>query len=106
MEDTTYEDLSIVSGQEGEVERSTYYGALQRLINNGQIWQMEGYLCRAAMYAIEDGLVMTGQQDHRDHWGNLIPARGKLRDGSRGTYGYVVRMHGQDHADELIEAEK
>lgn len=73
--------------------------AMQSLINSGQCWQLQGSYGRMAMSMIEDGLCLLGTSDHRDYWGNHVPSRDQVQDGTKGSYGYVVDHTSKEHAD-------
>lgn len=75
---------------------------LQAMINAGQ-WSFQGSMGRAMMRAIEDGRCMLGPSSATDYWGNSIPSRDDVQDGTKGSYQYVVDRFGKDHADHLLE---
>ena len=58
---------------------------LQGLINSGLAWQMEGSVGRLAMGALESGACYLPTKTYKDHYGNVIPDRNLLEDGSKGT---------------------
>lgn len=62
--------------------------ALQRGINSGQVWHLEGSVGRAAMRAIENGDCILGPVAHRDYWGNRVPSRYEVQPGTLGSIGY------------------
>jgi hypothetical protein len=66
---------------------------LQILINSGLAWRLEGSVGRSAMAALESGDCMLPERQHIDYWGNLVPARQELVDGTKGTEGNVLRAH-------------
>ena len=68
---------------------------MQAWINSGQVWKMEGSIGRAAMEAIECGQVMLGRTGCRDYWGNYIPSRYEVKQGTKGSSGYVRELFGQ-----------
>ena len=59
--------------------------AMQRLINSGMAWRLEGSIGREAMYYIEVGLCMLGVKGHRDYWGNYVPSRFEVKAGTKGS---------------------
>ena len=72
--------------------------ALQRAINDGTPWQFQGAYGRAMMAALEDGRCMLGESPARDYWGNRIPARHEVKEGTKGSRAYVVERMGEDWA--------
>lgn len=58
---------------------------MQDLINSGEAWKMEGSYGRAAMANLESGACMLPTESHRDYWGNTVPSRDMLQDGTKGT---------------------
>ena len=58
---------------------------MQDLINSGDAWKMEGSYGRAAMANLDSGACMLPTESHWDYWGNLVPSRDMLQDGTKGT---------------------
>lgn len=75
----------------------------QRLINTGDAWQLEGHVGRTAMHLIEHGTCMLGFVRRRDYWGNIIPARSDVQEGTKGSYQFVVNQRGEEHARRIAE---
>lgn len=98
------DDLAFLTYQDTE-GGERYYAALQRQINSGQIWLLEGHAGRTAMAAINQGLVMVGLESRRDYWGNKIPSRSELQPGTKGTRGYVVKLMNEAWA-QMLEREE
>ena len=61
----------------------------QALINSGLAWRLEGAIGRAAMRAIENGEALLGWSAHTDAYGNRIPARDEVQEGTKGSLDYV-----------------
>ena len=68
------------------MQKAYGYDKLQNNINIGLAWKLEGSYGRAAMSALESGMCMLPKESHRDYYGNRIPSRDELRNGSKGTY--------------------
>ena len=62
---------------------------LQRLIDSGTAWRLEGAVGRAAMSAIEAGLCTLGPVGHRDFYGNYVPAIHEVQPGTKGSLEYA-----------------
>lgn len=67
---------------------------LQKLIDSGQAWLMEGHIGRQAMACIESGDCILGEVGHRDYWGNYVPSRTEVQPGTKGSVEYAERMKG------------
>jgi hypothetical protein len=61
------------------------YLELQEMINTGIAWKLEGSIGREAMAALESGACYLPTQTHKDYYGNVIPDRNLLEDGTKGT---------------------
>ncbi len=48
---------------------------LQKMVDSGDIWSLEGYLGRAAMDLIEMGYLHFPDHVTYDYWGNRLPTR-------------------------------
>ena len=81
-----------------EAEGADYYRALQRRINDGSIWSLEGSAGRAAMDAIDAGLCVLGRRSVRDYYGNLVPGRRDVVSGTKGSVSYSRQLQGESWA--------
>jgi hypothetical protein len=94
-------DYLLIDGTEAAEDQFEYFAALQRQINNGSIWAMQGSCGRAAMDAIKSGDCMCAVVAGRDYWGNRVPARTDLQPGTFGTYEFVLERNGVEWADKM-----
>ena len=78
---------------------------IQRLINTGMAWRLEGSIGRACMRAIEAGRVMLGTEARRDYYGNVVPSRYAVMAGTKGSFDYVVERMGMDHAQAMADVD-
>lgn len=69
------------------------YDQMQFLIDSGVVWKMEGGMGRQAMHLIESGACMLPKKGHRDYYGNYIPSRDELKEGTKGTFQNSVRFY-------------
>ncbi len=76
---------------------------LQNLIDNGEGWQTESDLGRAIMAALEDGTCVLGPVAHRDYHGNIVPARGDVEPGAKGSLAYANRLRAERGDPLLVE---
>lgn len=58
---------------------------MQLMIDSGVVWKMEGSAGRAAMDALESGVCFLPEEAHTDYYGNRIPSRNDLKEGTKGT---------------------
>lgn len=87
MEKLTIEQIT-------ELQKEYGLTSAQSLMNSGQIWGFEGSVGRAASNALEAGLLYLPEERTRDYYGTTIPARGDLKDGTKGTLGNAERFWG------------
>lgn len=76
---------------------------LQNLIDNGEGWQSESDLGRAVVRALDDGTCVLGSVAHRDYHGNVVPARGDVAPGAKGSLGYANRLRAERGLPLLVE---
>ena len=72
-----------------------YYLAIQRAINSGA-WRLQGSFGRVMMDAIESGRCLLGAKGARDYWGNYIPSREQVKEGTKGSASFVKECGGAD----------
>lgn len=98
-------DLDTVLAIEGEADsEEDYYLSIQRAINSGT-WGLQGSFGRTMMGAIRDGRCMLGKTSARDYYGNCIPSRDEVQDGTKGSPGYVLLNSGADWLDLLLSVD-
>jgi len=81
----------------------------QQSIETGDIWKFEGSAGRFAMSCLEAGICFLGEKLTRDYYGNTIPPRGVLEDGSKGSLNNAQNFwqrvwEGDDECIESLEA--
>ena len=98
--------LSQILKFEGEVDcdELEYYANMQQLINSGSAWSFQGSYGRTMMEALESGRCMLGEQPARDYYGNRIPSRHEVQEGTKGSRQYVVEACGEDWAQHMEAA--
>jgi len=90
-------DIDVIEdGAETELE---YFETIQRAINEGTAWKFQGSYGRAMMDAITGGYCLLGKHRAQDYYGNTIPSRDDVEEGTKGSYEYVIRLQGQEWAD-------
>jgi hypothetical protein len=62
---------------------------------------MEGSYCRAMMAAIDSGHCLLGPNAARDYWGNAIPSRDDVKEGTKGSISFVEAAMGGDWLFEM-----
>jgi hypothetical protein len=76
---------------------------LQNLIDNGEGWQSEGSLSAAVVRALEDGTCVLGPVAHRDYHNNIVPARGDVPSGAKGSLEYANAKRAERGLPKLVE---
>jgi len=64
----------------------------QNLVNTGLAWRLQGSYGRRAMELIESGVIMLGKKGHNDFYGNYVPSRYEVQQGTKGSSEYVKKM--------------
>jgi hypothetical protein len=76
---------------------------MQAMINSGMAWRMEGSYGRGVMELIRAGNLMLGPVGRTDYWGNYVPGREEVVEGTKGSFDYVKAHHGDDYAKALAK---
>jgi hypothetical protein len=92
-------DIEVI--EDGTETEQEYYESIQKAINSGYAWKMQGSYGRAMMDAIKSGYCLLGHSQARDYYGNTIPSRDDVEEGTKGSYEYVVRLMGDDWANTM-----
>jgi hypothetical protein len=89
-----------------ELQKGYRVAGIQESIENGQCWQMEGSTGRFAMQCLEAGICFLGEKPRYDYYGNFVPPRGMLEEGSKGSLGNAQNFwqRVQDGDFEVIDA--
>lgn len=92
-------------------ELQAEYGltSAQNMMDTGDIWKFEGSVGRTASDLLEAGVLVLPEHANRDYYGNYVPGRDELRDGTKGTLGNAQRFwslveEGDDGATEFAGA--
>jgi len=91
--------------------QKTYgFTEIQNHINTGTAWHLEGSFGRQAMALLESGACMLPLEPKGDAYGNTVPSRDMLKDGTKGTLGNSKKfwqsvLDGEIEIDEWAEAE-
>jgi hypothetical protein len=88
-------DADILEGNI-EVDEFSYYEAMQRAINEGTAWRLQGSYGRSMMAAIEAGRCMLGTQSCEDAYGSRIPSRSDVQPDTKGSRNFVAQCHGEE----------
>ena len=65
---------------------------VQKMINSGICWHLEGSVGRYAMDLIREGYCYLGIKGHRDYYGNYVPSRFEVQKGTKGSLEFVKEM--------------
>lgn len=75
----TFKEIEALQKQYG-------FARIQEQINNGRVWHLEGAVGRYAMSLLTSGVCMLPKKFHRDSYGNQVPSRDVLKQGTKGTF--------------------
>ena len=92
------EELMLDAGL--SLDELDYYLSVQRAINAGH-WSIKGSYGRAMMAAINSGHCLLGPNAARDYWGNAIPSRDDVKEGTKGSISFVEAAMGGDWLFEM-----
>ena len=95
----TIADINNIESDE-HVSEIEYFKSIQRAINSG-MWGLQGSYGRTMMDAISSGYCMLGNNAARDYYGNNIPSRTQVKEGTKGSYDFVADAMGAEWADEM-----
>ncbi len=74
-----------------KLQKENGVDVMQRLIDNGSVWHLEGTVGRQAMDLLRSGACMLPRQNHKDAYGNYIPSRDDVKPGTTGSYQNAVK---------------
>lgn len=90
----TMADINNIETEE-DIDELEYYQSIQRAIN-AKSWSFQGSYGRAMMEAISAGRCLLGKTSATDYYGNRIPSRYEVKEGTKGSEGYVDECSGSD----------
>ena len=73
-------------------QREQGYDQMQSLIESGTAWKMEGAVGRTAMELLRSGACFLPKQSHRDYYGNRIPSRTEVKEGTTGSLQNAIKF--------------
>ena len=68
-----------------ELQKTYGYAEMQKLIDSGECWKFEGAFGRSAMNMLENGVCLLSEEITQDYYGNIIPSRSDVKEGSIGS---------------------
>jgi hypothetical protein len=68
-----------------KLQKQNGYFEYQKLINTGDVWKLQGSEGRYAMGLLDCGVCYLPTKSTFDYYGNRIPSRKDLQNGSKGT---------------------
>lgn len=98
MEKPTLEQITELQAEYGLTD-------LQKFIDTGDAWRMEGHIGRTAMSALEQGACLLSEDQHIDTYGSLVPSRNDVMPGTKGSL-TLAQNFWQKVIDGEIELEK
>jgi len=85
---------------EDAVDEYELYASIHRAINGG-LWSLQGSYGRTMVQPISDGWCLLGTDSFNDYYGNRIPSRTEVKEGTKGSPEYVLEHRGQEWLDFL-----
>ena len=73
-------------------QREQGYDQIQSLIESGTAWKMEGAVGRTAMDLLRSGACFLPKKSHRDYYGNRIPSRTEVKEGTTGSLQNAIKF--------------
>lgn len=95
----TISDINNIES-DNDVSELEYFKSIQRVINSG-MWALQGSYGRTMMDAITSGRCILGTASARDYYGNYIPSRDEVMEGTKGSISYVQDCMGEDWLFEM-----
>ena len=92
-------DIENIESNE-DVSELEYFKSIQRAINSG-MWGLQGSYGRTMMEAINNGYCLLGKSRARDYYGNVIPSRDDVKEGTKGSISFVEERMGGDWLFEM-----
>lgn len=96
----TIADINNIECDDNMIDDLEYYQSIQRAINSGA-WSFQGSYGRTMMDAIKSGYCLLGRERAKDYWGNTIPSRDDVKQGTKGSFEFVADCLGVDWATEM-----
>jgi uncharacterized cupin superfamily protein len=99
-------DLQDIEIIEGDTTATTeqYYKTIQKAINTG-LWGLQGSYGRTMMDAIKEGYCLLGKKSVTDYYGNHVPSRTDVVNGTVGSFDFVAAECGEGWAQHMSEVE-
>lgn len=69
-----------------KLQKAYGFDKMQNHINTGMCWKLEGSVGREAMALLDSGACMLPKEFHTDYYGNKVPSRDVLKEGTKGTF--------------------
>ena len=82
----------VIKWEEGNLSLKKEAKFFQKLVDSGQAWHLQGAYGRRAMELIEAGVIMLGKKGHHDFYGNYVPSRYEVQQGTKGSPAYARMM--------------
>jgi len=79
------------------IQKEIGYDSIQRLIDNGNAWKMEGSTGRLAMSMLKSGACFLPKKAFYDYYGNKVPSRDELAEGTTGTIQNSIEYYNNRH---------
>jgi len=77
------------------IDDGEYFRSVQRAINDG-LWSFQGSYGRTMMDAIKAGYCLLGKRSFTDYYGNHVPSRFQVVNGTVGSPEFVEKTLGKE----------
>ncbi len=78
-------NIPLTVDQITELQKQYKVTDLQKMINSGDAWRMEGHYGRVAMDSLRNGATMLPDERMQDYYGNTVPGRNDVKPGTTGS---------------------
>ena len=88
-----------------KLQREYGLAEMQKMINTGLAWKMEGSVGRYAMELLRSGACMLPKESVVDYYGNKVPSRDEVVSGTLGSFENSVNFWSDDENLMYLEME-
>jgi len=81
----------IIMYESGDLSDEMTIKLFQHMINDGHVWNLQGFYGRTAMDLIDSGLCTFGEEPRNGYWGQTFPSKYDLDFMEAGTDEYVSK---------------
>jgi hypothetical protein len=83
----------VIDYENGDLSEEDTADLFQRMINSGDVWALQGAYGRAARDMIDAGWCVLGEHQTHDYYGNFVPSRFQVHEGTPGSISYAKKVN-------------